>query len=72
MLDNSLLSDIREENLKVYRSSPQRLREDVGRITQVLAGELELLIRAAPEQWHLFQPNSYFSLPGRVAGFKPG
>lgn len=33
------------------------LREDVARITQVLAGELELLIRRAPEQWHLLQPN---------------
>lgn len=34
-----------------------RLREDVNRITQVLAGELESLIRRAPEQWHLLQPN---------------
>jgi phosphatidylinositol dimannoside acyltransferase len=34
-----------------------RLREDIARITQVLAHELELLIRAAPEQWHLLQPN---------------
>jgi len=34
-----------------------RLRDDIARITQVLAGELELLIRAAPEQWHLLQPN---------------
>jgi KDO2-lipid IV(A) lauroyltransferase len=34
-----------------------RLREDVQRITQLLADELELLIRAAPEQWHLMQPN---------------
>ena len=33
------------------------LREDVARITQVLATELEALIRKAPEQWHLFQPN---------------
>jgi KDO2-lipid IV(A) lauroyltransferase len=33
------------------------LRDDVARITQALAGELEVLIRAAPEQWHLFQPN---------------
>jgi phosphatidylinositol dimannoside acyltransferase len=33
------------------------LREDVGRITQALAFELEALIRRAPEQWHLFQPN---------------
>lgn len=33
------------------------LREDVVRITQLLARELEVLIRRAPEQWHLFQPN---------------
>ena len=33
------------------------LREDVTRITQLLARELEVLIRAAPQQWHLFQPN---------------
>lgn len=33
------------------------LRSDVQRITQVLAGELEELIRRAPEQWHLMQPN---------------
>ena len=34
-----------------------RLRDDVARITQALAHELEFLIRRAPEQWHLFQPN---------------
>ncbi len=34
-----------------------RLRDDVTRVTQALAGELEVLIRAAPEQWHLMQPN---------------
>jgi phosphatidylinositol dimannoside acyltransferase len=33
------------------------LRDDVTRITQLLARELEVLIRAAPEQWHMFQPN---------------
>lgn len=33
------------------------LRDDVARVTQSLARELELLIRRAPEQWHLFQPN---------------
>lgn len=33
------------------------LREDVARGTQQLAYELEFLIRKAPEQWHLFQPN---------------
>ncbi|MBA3605039.1 MAG: phosphatidylinositol mannoside acyltransferase [Acidimicrobiia bacterium] len=33
------------------------LRDDVTRMTTHLAGELEYLIRRAPEQWHLFQPN---------------
>lgn len=33
------------------------LRSDVARVTGQLAGELEHLIRRAPEQWHLFQPN---------------
>jgi lauroyl/myristoyl acyltransferase len=32
-------------------------RDDVARITQLIAYELEDLIRAAPEQWHLLQPN---------------
>jgi KDO2-lipid IV(A) lauroyltransferase len=32
-------------------------RADVARFTQALAVELEALIRRAPEQWHLFQPN---------------
>ncbi|HEX9995417.1 MAG TPA: phosphatidylinositol mannoside acyltransferase, partial [Acidimicrobiales bacterium] len=34
-----------------------RLRDDVATLTQRLALELEGLIRAAPEQWHLMQPN---------------
>ncbi len=34
-----------------------RLRHDVSRITQSLAHELEALIRKAPSQWHLLQPN---------------
>jgi hypothetical protein len=34
-----------------------RLRDDVQAWTQVLAGELEELIRRAPTQWHLMQPN---------------
>lgn len=33
------------------------LRVDVGRVTQLLAYELESLVRRAPEQWHLLQPN---------------
>jgi phosphatidylinositol dimannoside acyltransferase len=33
-----------------------RLREDVTRVTQLMAVELEGLIRRAPEQWHVLQP----------------
>ncbi len=33
-----------------------RLREDVTRVTQLIAYELEGLIRRAPEQWHVLQP----------------
>jgi KDO2-lipid IV(A) lauroyltransferase len=34
-----------------------RLRDDIARVTQRLADRLEEFIRAAPEQWHLQQPN---------------
>lgn len=34
-----------------------KLRDDVNRISQDLAAELEVMIRRAPEQWHLLQPN---------------
>lgn len=42
-------------------------REDVQRITQHLADELEFLIRQAPEQWHVLQPSwpSDFQALGR-------
>jgi KDO2-lipid IV(A) lauroyltransferase len=33
------------------------LRADVARVTRMLAAEFEELIRRAPEQWHMFQPN---------------
>ena len=33
------------------------LRESVAEGTQAIARELEVLIRRAPEQWHMFQPN---------------
>ena len=33
-----------------------RLRDDVARVTQSIARELEGLIRRAPEQWHVLQP----------------
>mgnify|MGYP001555307894 FL=1 len=35
----------------------ERLRDDVHRITQLLADDFEILIRKAPSQWHMFQPN---------------
>jgi len=41
--------------LDVSRVGP--VREDVKRITENLAQELEVLISAEPSQWHLFQPN---------------
>jgi KDO2-lipid IV(A) lauroyltransferase len=33
------------------------LRADVSRITQAIADQMEVYIRRAPEQWHVFQPN---------------
>ncbi len=49
-----------------------RLRDDIARITQSLADELEILIRRAPSQWHMFQPN-WPSDPGYAdsAGTQP-
>lgn len=45
-----------------------RLREDVTRVTQELATELETLIRMAPEQWHLLQPNWPSDRPDAASG----
>jgi phosphatidylinositol dimannoside acyltransferase len=39
-------------------------RDDVARITQAMAHDLEGLIRRAPEQWHLLQPNWPSDRPG--------
>jgi len=36
---------------------PVPMEGDVAEVTQRLAAELEGLIRRAPEQWHMFQPN---------------
>ncbi|HEX6393976.1 MAG TPA: phosphatidylinositol mannoside acyltransferase [Acidimicrobiales bacterium] len=48
-----------------------RLRGDVTAGTQLLAAELEGLVRRAPSQWHLMQPNwpsdPGFTPPGRAA-----
>jgi lauroyl/myristoyl acyltransferase len=42
------------------------IKEDIARISQALAAEFEALIRRAPDQWHLLQPNwpSDFALIG--------
>lgn len=44
-----------EEPLDTTRQG--RLRDDVTRVTTEVADRLERLIREAPEQWHLLQPN---------------
>jgi phosphatidylinositol dimannoside acyltransferase len=44
-----------EEPVPVERAG--RLRDDVARVTQAVADRLAGLIRTAPEQWHLLQPN---------------
>ncbi|MGI9621382.1 MAG: phosphatidylinositol mannoside acyltransferase [Acidimicrobiales bacterium] len=41
----------------VDTSRDGRLRDDIQRVTQDLAVELERLIRRRPEQWHLMGPN---------------
>ena len=44
------------------------IKEDIARITQALARDFEVLIRRAPDQWHLLQPNwpSDFVLAGEA------
>ena len=41
-----------------------RMRDDVTRVTQLLANRFETLIRAAPEQWLMMQPNWPSDRPG--------
>ena len=49
-----------------------RLRADVARLTQVLAYELEELIAAQPQQWHLQSPNWPSDVAAlRAAGYSP-
>jgi KDO2-lipid IV(A) lauroyltransferase len=48
-----------------------RFRDDVARITQSLASRLERMIRVAPEQWHLQQPNWPSDLEALAAIGKP-
>lgn len=47
--------------------SDEGMRADVQRVSQDLVAELEHLIRRAPQQWHLFQPN-WPSDPGYSRG----
>lgn len=47
------------------------LRQDVERVTQDLARSFEELIRRAPTQWHMLQPN-WPSDHGGAAGARPG
>ncbi len=43
--------------LKIERTKGARLREDIQRVTQMIADEFEIMIRETPEQWHLLNPN---------------
>ena len=43
--------------LKIERTKGVRLRDDIQRVTQMIADEFELMIRETPEQWHLLNPN---------------
>jgi KDO2-lipid IV(A) lauroyltransferase len=49
-----------------------RLRHDVARITQLVARDLEFLIRRAPDQWYLFQPNWPSDREAQVKGSDGG
>ncbi len=41
----------------IWPSNDVKLRQDVVRVTQELAHAMESLIEAAPDQWHLLEPN---------------
>ena len=47
-----------------------RFRDDMARVTQLLAHELEALVRRAPSQWHMLQPNWPSDLEAAVDGGK--
>jgi KDO2-lipid IV(A) lauroyltransferase len=53
--DGSIHHTVVEPPLEFERQG--RLRDDVARVTQDIARALERLIRRAPEQWHLMEPN---------------
>jgi phosphatidylinositol dimannoside acyltransferase len=44
-----------DDPIDASRAGP--LRADVTRLTEEIARRLEVMIRRAPEQWHLYQPN---------------
>lgn len=43
--------------LPTQRTKGARLRDDVQRVTQLIADDFEMMIRETPEQWHLLNPN---------------
>jgi KDO2-lipid IV(A) lauroyltransferase len=51
------LAVVRPEIVPDPSAARPGIRAEVGRLTQALAHELEVLIRRAPTQWHLMQPN---------------
>jgi lauroyl/myristoyl acyltransferase len=51
---NGHLADVRPP---VPMERTRRLRDDIERVTQAVTAELESLIRKAPDQWHMMQPN---------------
>lgn len=62
LLPTAVLDRPAGRHLGVFRSPLDTCRrgplaDDIARITGQLAAELERLIRRAPEQWHLLQPN---------------
>jgi hypothetical protein len=48
--NTDLLADIRRGNLRVYRSSPQRLREDIGQESQKAQDYLDAIVLKATRQ----------------------
>lgn len=48
-----------------------RARDEIERVTREVAERLELLVRQAPEQWHVLEPNWPADRPGRPEGGGP-
>jgi phosphatidylinositol dimannoside acyltransferase len=49
-------------------AGPGRARDEIERLTREVAERLEFLIRQAPEQWHVLEPNWPADRPGRSDG----